>query len=87
MAEPTKKHRDFVGEPMGQKSVESVPGVGKVLGQSLRDDSGVETARKLYGNYLADEDNFKDYIKHHGGNARAQNGAHQAMREYSDQHN
>ena len=83
----TQKHEDFVDEPMGDKPVEKVPGVDKVLGKSLRDDSGIDTARKLYGMFLSDENNFKKYIEQHGGNAKSQEHACQAMNEYSEQHN
>lgn len=35
MSTTTMKHRDFVGEPMGDKSVSSLSGIGHILGKTL----------------------------------------------------
>lgn len=35
MPNTTQKHRDFVGEPMGDKDVTELPGIGEVLGARL----------------------------------------------------
>jgi hypothetical protein len=82
----TKKHRDFIGEPMKNKLVTTVPGIGPVLGQSLT-EADFETAKKLYGRYLSDPDGFKDFIKSHGGDGGQQQAAYNAMKEWDDQHN
>ena len=52
MAGNTQKHNDFVGEPMEQKLVTALPGIGRAIGQRLIDDDRYGTARKLFGYYL-----------------------------------
>ena len=47
----TKKHAQFVSEPMGSKGVTAVPGIGKVTAAGLK-GGGVTKAKQLYGNYL-----------------------------------
>ncbi|PIK55220.1 barrier to autointegration factor [Apostichopus japonicus] len=47
----SKKHRDFVREPMGDKPVTVLPGIGKVLGDKL-EKAGVSRADNVYGQYL-----------------------------------
>uniref|UniRef100_G3PEQ6 Uncharacterized protein n=1 Tax=Gasterosteus aculeatus TaxID=69293 RepID=G3PEQ6_GASAC len=39
MSTSTQKHRDFVGEPMGDKPVTSLSGIGGILGEKLRHQS------------------------------------------------
>lgn len=33
----SKKHREFVGEPMGDKGVTDLAGIGEVLGNRLKE--------------------------------------------------
>ena len=37
MSSTSQKHRDFIGEPMGQKSVRDIAGIGPVLGKRFED--------------------------------------------------
>lgn len=37
MSTTSKKHQDFVSEPMGEKEVTAIAGIGDVLGQRLSD--------------------------------------------------
>lgn len=37
MSNTSQKHRDFIAEPMGEKEVTSVAGIGDVLGKRLAD--------------------------------------------------
>ncbi|XP_054270005.1 barrier-to-autointegration factor-like [Macrosteles quadrilineatus] len=43
----TKKHRRFVSEPMGDKDVTELPGIGEVLGGRLRDEGYCEASQVL----------------------------------------
>lgn len=80
------KHREFVREPMGNRPVEDVPGIGEVVGDNMR-QNGIRTARKLYGFFLSDPDGFKDRVMSYGANSGQQQAAYAAMRDYANQHN
>ena len=86
MAGRSEKHMKFVDCGMGSKPVTDVPGIGNVIGKSLKED-GVDTAKKLYSKYLADPDKFKNVVKSHGGNAEQQREAYDAMEDWDQQHN
>ena len=45
MSTTSQKHRDFVGEPMGDKPVMALSGIGETLGKKL-EDQGFD---KVYG--------------------------------------
>ena len=51
MSSTSQKHRDFVSEPMGEKPVTAIAGIGDVLGGRLS-DKGFDTANVLLGQYL-----------------------------------
>ena len=87
MSSSSKKHQDFVGEAMGDKPVDAVPGIGPVTAGNLKDDSNIDTAKKLYGEYVRNPDNFKSVIKEHGGDRGQQDQAYNAMKEWDKQHN
>ena len=82
----TKKMKKFVDEPMRDKPVTEVPGIGDVHGDSLKED-GFDTAKKLLGKYLQDPDNFKKFLKSHGLNSRERDTVYDAMKRWDDQHN
>lgn len=84
----SKKHQDFVSEPMGNKPVTAVPGVGTKIGESMTKE-GISTAKQLYGEYLtaSSEDNFKDTVKSHGANSKSQRDAANAMSGWDQQNN
>lgn len=81
----SEKHRDFVCEPMGDKSVYRVPGIGRVTGDNMSRD-GIKTAKALYGYFMADQDTFKDKVMSYGANTSQQEAAYRAMKEYAEQH-
>lgn len=80
------KHREFVREPMGNKPVQDVPGIGEVIGRNM-ERAGIMTAKALYAHYLADPGKFMDKVMSFGANVRQQNAAFNAMRDYANQHN
>ncbi|XP_069463930.1 barrier-to-autointegration factor-like protein [Ambystoma mexicanum] len=66
MSQSSQKHRDFVSEPMGEKTVTALAGIGEVLGARL-EDLGFDKAYVLLGQFLLlkkDEDDlFQDWLK------------------------
>uniref|UniRef100_A0A6M2DF72 Barrier-to-autointegration factor-like protein n=1 Tax=Xenopsylla cheopis TaxID=163159 RepID=A0A6M2DF72_XENCH len=61
----TQKHRNFVSEPMGNKLVTDLAGIGPTLGKRLA-DKGYYKASTVLGKFLAldkDEDKFKPWLK------------------------
>ena len=92
----TEKHQEFVGEPMGNKPLEKVPGIGKALADSMRSPfnpttvSGrptILTAKQLYGYYLINPGAFTGLVKSYGANVGQQQRAYDAMRGWDQQHN
>ncbi len=59
----TKKHGDFVTEPMGNKPVTKLAGIGAVLGERLK-QKGFAEARSVFGKFLVldDEAKFKQWL-------------------------
>ena len=51
MSSTSQKHQAFVAEPLGQKPVTDCAGIGKVLGEKLK-DKGFEFAYNLVGQFL-----------------------------------
>ncbi|XP_071962872.1 barrier-to-autointegration factor-like [Antedon mediterranea] len=65
MSSISQKHRDFVSEPMGEKLVTDVAGIGDVLGKRL-EDAGFNKAYVLLGQFLIlhkQEDLFTDWLE------------------------
>ncbi|KAH8392136.1 hypothetical protein KR215_001733 [Drosophila sulfurigaster] len=55
----TQKQRDFM-EPMRNKLVTKLPGVGETLGARLS-DAGYQKASQVYGQYLALDQNKEEF--------------------------
>ncbi|XP_046561947.1 barrier-to-autointegration factor-like [Haliotis rubra] len=65
MSSTTQKQQNFVSEPMGDKPVTALPGIGPVLGERLN-EAGFDKAKDVLGQYLVmkeDKESFKGWVK------------------------
>ncbi|XP_056680982.1 barrier-to-autointegration factor-like [Monodelphis domestica] len=83
----SQKHRDFVGEPMGDKPVRCLAGIGEVLGQKL-ECRGFDKAYMVLGQFLVlkkDEDLFREWLNDIcGANAKQSQDCFECLREWCD---
>lgn len=87
MSSTSQKHRDFVGEPMGDKAITTVAGVGPVYGEKLA-EKGYDKAYVLLGQFLLlkkDTDMFKEWLKNDMGlNKTCSESCSNCIREWCD---
>ncbi|KAL8600493.1 Barrier-to-autointegration factor [Nucella lapillus] len=81
----SQKHRNFTSEPMGEKLVTELAGIGPILGNRLK-ESGFDNAYVVLGQFLVlkkDEELFKDWLKETcGANAKQQGDCHACLVEW-----
>ncbi|KAJ8045114.1 Barrier-to-autointegration factor [Holothuria leucospilota] len=87
MSSTSKKHRDFVGEPMGDKGVTDLAGIGEVLGTRLK-DRGFHCAYNVLGQFLVlnkNEELFMDWLKDTAGaNAKQGRDCYNCLKDWCD---
>ena len=87
MSSTSQKHRDFVGEPMGEKPVTNLAGIGDVLGKRLS-DKGFDKAYVVLGQFLVlkkNEEMFCDWLNVTcGANKKQQKDCHNCLSQWCD---
>ena len=87
MSSTSQKHRNFVSEPMGDKDVSDLAGIGKVLGGKLQ-DAGFDKAYVVLGQFLVlkkDEEMFLGWIRSTtGANSRQSKDCYNCLKEWCD---
>ncbi|XP_019902836.1 barrier-to-autointegration factor-like [Esox lucius] len=87
MSTTSQKHRDFVAEPMGEKPVTTLSGIGQVLGKKL-EEQGFDKAYLVLGQFLLlrkDGELFTEWLKDaSGANTRNAASCCQCLREWCD---
>ncbi|CAL8267345.1 unnamed protein product [Merluccius merluccius] len=87
MSSTTQKHKSFVAEPMGEKNVKSLAGIGVALGRGL-EEKGFDKSYKVFGQFLAmdkDEGQFRGWLKDTcGANSKQQGDCYGCLREWSE---
>ena len=87
MSSTSQKHRDFVAEPMGDKLVGTLAGIGDVLGKKL-EEKGFDKAYVVLGQFLVlkkDEELFREWLRDAcGANAKQCRDCSGCLREWCD---
>ena len=85
----TQTHALFVSEPIGEKPVTTLAGIGNALGGRLI-QNGFHSARQVLGMFLIlqmDEAQFKAWLNATcGANAHRQNECYVCLRDWYQQH-
>ncbi|XP_017289155.1 barrier-to-autointegration factor-like protein [Kryptolebias marmoratus] len=87
MSTTSQKHREFVGEPMGDKPVTALSGIGETIGSKLK-EQGFDKAYVVLGQFLLlkkDPEMFTDWLRDaSGANARQAATCTQCLREWCE---
>lgn len=88
MSTTSQKHRNFVAEPMGEKEVTQLAGIGNVLGERLA-SKGFDKAYVVLGQFLVlkkNRDLFIDWLKDTAGaNAKQSGDCHQCLSDWCEE--
>ncbi|KDR21103.1 barrier-to-autointegration factor [Zootermopsis nevadensis] len=88
MSNTTQKHRNFVAEPMGNKPVTDLAGVGEVLGCRL-ENQGFDKASVVLGQFLVLKKNkelFQDWMKDVcGASSKQSSDCYQCLSDWCDE--
>ena len=84
----SQKHRNFVAEPMNDKPVTDLAGIGKVLGKHL-EAKGFDKAYVVLGQFLIfkkNKDLFIDWLKYEtGANIRQASDCYGCLSDWCDE--
>ncbi|XP_063242756.1 barrier-to-autointegration factor [Bacillus rossius redtenbacheri] len=88
MSSTSQKHRNFVAEPMGDKPVTELAGVGEVLGRKL-ENSGFDKAYVVLGQFLVlkkEKEFFQEWMKDVcGANAKQSGDCYQCLSDWCNE--
>ncbi|OQR74066.1 barrier-to-autointegration factor-like [Varroa jacobsoni] len=88
MSTTSQKHKSFVSEPMGEKPITDVAGIGEVLGKRLV-AKGFDKAYILLGQFLVLKKNqelFTEWLKDiSGANAKQATDCFQCLKDWCDE--
>ncbi|CAI5799394.1 barrier-to-autointegration factor [Podarcis lilfordi] len=80
----SQKYQDFMAEPMGDKSLGTLAGIGDVLGRKL-EDKGFDKAYVVLGQFLVLKDLFREWLKDTcGANAKQSRDCYGCLKEWCD---
>ncbi|KAK2707815.1 barrier-to-autointegration factor-like [Artemia franciscana] len=88
MSTTSQKHKNFIAEPMGEKPVTDLAGIGEVLGKKL-ESKGYDKAFIVLGQFLVlkkDKELFSDWLKHTiGANSKQSGDCAQCLSDWCDE--
>jgi len=87
MSSTSQKHRNFVREPIGEKKVTELAGIGEVLGKRL-EEKGFDKAYVVLGQFLVlrkDKELFMEWIKEEcGANKKQAGDCYNCLKQWCD---
>jgi len=88
MSTTSQKHRNFVAEPMGEKDVSELAGIGKVLSERMV-SKGFDKAYVVLGQFLVLKKNkelFIDWLRDTcGANTKQAGDCHQCLSDWCEE--
>lgn len=85
----TRKHRTFVSEPIGHKSIDHLPGIGKALSKKL-EEKQFHKAFQVLGQFLIlnmDKESFCKWLEEQtGANTKYCNMCYEGLKEWSTEY-